>query len=346
MKGIRKKLILSIFAITMLVVTAVTTTYAWFSMNDSAWVDGFNLELRGTDHLLISYEDASYMQSLSNEDVVKAINTLRTEENKISSLNEIVLEPVTSFDGVSFKRQVTTYDSMNHEDVSYDTALVNSYVRMKLYFKLESAGGENPANYVLRMKEYIPDQAGIRGTHFSADNQTIKLLNSLIGQDGTQKNQGDEVLVNPANAMRVSVIGASQSNASFDRIFEITDENDLGSYALSKTALDALSITDEKYDCNKNAMYTYFNNIHANCLEPMDSIAVNDEVSNLLTKRLTNQLNETIGTFVYDKENNSYNTLAVELAIWVEGFDADNLIGLVISSIDCLLSFEAEAVQE
>lgn len=346
MKSIRKKLIMSIFAIAMLVVTGVTTTYAWFSMNDSAWVDGFDLELRGTDHLLISYEDASYMQSLSNEDVVKAINALRTEDNKLSSLDDIVLEPVTSFDGKSFKRQVMTYDSMNHEDVSYDTALVNSYVRMKLYFKLESAGAENPVNYVLRMKQYVPDQAGIKGTHFSADNQTITLLNSLVGLDGTQKKQGDEVVVNPTNAMRISIIGASESNAKFDRIFEIADENDLGSYAFSKTALDALSITDGKYDCSKNAMYTYFNNIHSNCLEPMDSIAQTNEVSDLLTKRLTNQLDETIGTFVYDKESKSYNTLAIELAVWVEGFDADNIIGLMTSSIDCLLSFEAEAVQE
>ena len=42
---VRKKLIIAGFAILSLLITTVTTTFAWFSLNDAAWVDNFEMEI-------------------------------------------------------------------------------------------------------------------------------------------------------------------------------------------------------------------------------------------------------------------------------------------------------------
>lgn len=350
MKVIRKKLILTVVSMLMLFVTVVTTTYAWFSMNDSAWVDPFELDIKVSDQLLISSDTENFQQMLGHDGIVKAINTLRDEETKITGLDQIVLKPVTSFDGKAFYQPLETYDEMNRPEISYETASVNQYVQMRLYFQMQSSSSGTPLDYELHLKKKSDLPGDQRETGFVSSTQTLRLLNSLTclekGEE-VNKKSGDTLLVNPVNALRMSVIGACSANKSLDKIIEFTDENDLGSYALSDAALTANNITDRRYSCRNNAMYTYYNHIHNNCLKPMDSITENqEEVKNLLLNRLTDQMDMSLGLFHYDLEKNSYNTLAVDFAIWVEGFDADNIIGLVTTSIDCFLSFEVKSLGE
>ncbi|MDE6013651.1 MAG: hypothetical protein K2G50_01755 [Anaeroplasmataceae bacterium] len=319
MQSTKKKLILAAIATISLCVTAVSTTFAWFSMNDSAWVDEFKLDIQTTDHLLIGYADGEFKQSLNKNDVVRAINNLRDEENQINDLSDISLSPVTSFDGSSFQKQMFSYNELNQTIVSYVEADKNSYVQMRLYFSFSTttldAEHQHP-EYELHFKKPVAEQDGIKATSFKAENQALELINTLVTPDETKKN-GDVIVVNPVNALRLGV-----KSSTTDIIIDYSVENDLGSYAFSD-------------NCQTNAMYTYFNNVHNNCLKPMDEVGDTD----LLKSKLQSDLDASLGTFTYDLVKGNYNTIMVDVTFWIEGFDADNLIGLKTAALDCLLSF-------
>lgn len=375
MKRVKRKLMMTCMSVALLVVATISTTYAWFSLNDSAWIEDFELNIINTDNLLIKYEDGPYKQAFSNEDVVAAINSLRTEGNKIDSLNDIKLTPVTSFDGASFKKPSSSFDDSNIQTISYVDADINSFVVMKLYFTVEANGSESAStvhpNYELKLKQVTNDQTGVRGTSFKSPNQDLKLVNSLVtfgleeeGLVEITKKQGDTLTVNPVNALRFGIKNANDSNIDF--IYDVAEENDLGSYAFDERVLKALEkdvieadpaanvdmYSDFNYLSRTNAMFTYYNNIVNNCLKPMGYYSNDAElatsktnVSGLLNK-LKYGFNDSLGVLKYDQTSQSYNTLELTFAIWIEGFDADNLIGLNTSVLNSVLSFDMIEVQE
>lgn len=323
MKAVQRKLIFTVIATVLVCITAVSTTFAWFSMNDSAWVDEFKLDIKTADHLLIGYRDGEFKQALSNEDVVSAINGVRQEGHYISSLSDLSLTPVTSLNGLEFLKQEFRYDEQNCASIVYQEAEENSFVKMRLYFSFSTSNLNEKDEYPefeLHFKKPVEEQDGILGTQFKAENQAIELINSLNTINGPYK-QGDKLVVNPVNALRMSV----QSDTT-DSIIEFSDAYDLGSYAMSD-------------HCQTNAMFTYFNNVHNNCLEPMDTLTQGSSDISTLQSKLKNDLDDVLGIFTFDSAKGIYNSIAIDISLWIEGFDADNLIGLNTAALDCLLSF-------
>ena len=98
MKKIRRKIVLACSAVLTLLITTVTTTFAWFSLNESAWLEKMELEVNNMNNLLITADydvDASNMmfkQYLTAEDIVAAINKKRelNGEVAINSLDDII----------------------------------------------------------------------------------------------------------------------------------------------------------------------------------------------------------------------------------------------------------------
>lgn len=332
----------------MLLVTLVSTTFAWFSLNDNSWVDDFEIGIENTDQLLIGTSSSNMKQFLSNEDLVSLINEKRATDAKINGLGDIKLTPVTSIDGEKFYRQVSVFDEKGKMSIEYKDALASSYIVFSLVFKVEPNGTQDEytehPDYELRFKTTGTTSTGLSKTNFSSEVQAIKLLNSLILKDGTSKESDDYINVNPVNALRVAVKGAS--NSDVDYIYDVSNENDLGSYAIYEELLNQLEIADDKFNCNKNAMFTYFNQLNNNSLKPLGYYSTETELEEQkkniqgLLSRYKEDMNQSLGLFKYNKDTNEYNSLTVDIAIWIEGFDADNLIGLDTSTIDCLLSFD------
>lgn len=384
MKSLRRKMILSSTSAILLLLTTVSTTFAWFSLNDSAWVEDFELGIENTENLLISTDGVHFKQSLNNADVVDAINRSRNNVNEISGLSDIVLSPITTWNGFDFKQEKVTYNNKNQKELSFVEANSNSFVQMSLYFTVESNGtaveeSEYPV-YKLHFKTKQNEvEGGILGTSFSASNQTIQLKNALttygFNDDETSvieklMKPNDEIIVNPANAVRMAVKGGPEensSNSALDYIYDVPGENDLGSYALDKTVLKALdaanvvppveggSVTEtkpiyalDKYDSSRNAMFTYYNNIQNGILSPM-GVSLKEENEEQETQdfldKIKNDYEDELGTMTFSQASNGYNVVRLDFSIWIEGFDADNLIGLNTTKLSVLLSFEMRAEQ-
>ena len=98
----RKALIVFISLITLL--SMVTSTYAWFKINTFAGVDSLDMHISVSAQLKVSMEDHgtdldAYEKIITNE----MINSYLGQYN--TNLDEIILDPVTTSDGIRFTNQ-------------------------------------------------------------------------------------------------------------------------------------------------------------------------------------------------------------------------------------------------
>ncbi len=97
MKKLNKRLMGSVFALVIALALATTSTFAWFTMNTTPTVEGFNLNVTAQDGLYISVSEVGgtngdYKTSVSADEVLAVIG-----EN-------LKLDAVTSADGSTFTK--------------------------------------------------------------------------------------------------------------------------------------------------------------------------------------------------------------------------------------------------
>ena len=177
--------------------------------------------------------------------------------------------------------------------------------------------------------------------------QKIKLSNQLMSLNGIY-NKDDEIEVNPVNALRMSIKGDTDEaslNQNVDYIYEFQEGIEWGSYPIMSEILTELNATNRRWYDSINASFTYYNNINNNILKPLGHYENDEEKAESiqmikgLLSRIKYNFDEPLATFVYNQTTQSYNDASITIGIWLEGFDADNLIGLDASQIKCLLSF-------
>lgn len=388
MKLIRRKIMLASSVVMLLLITTVATTFAWFSMNDSAWVDSMELDIETSGNLYISSDSTDYpqymkfQQYLKMPDIVEAINNANYKQ--ITSLSQIKLKPITTLDCISFKEHKVTYDENNKEVINFVEADELSYLKMTVSFTVENNGSKKP-NYNLKFA--LDDFEGVLGTKFISENQTITLVNELtyfqeiyriehrynednqlskeyiptgkivesiddltpeetkqlyddkIALISVSKHTGEQLTVNPVNALRVAVINHHNEKKEDNLkiyLYDIgnsskTNENsnvDIGSKATFENSIYHPSLT-------------YFNNIHDCNIVPDFEYSDEQLAARNIELIKLNELDNNLGVFTANK-NGVYNTITLTIYIWIEGDDADNLIGLDTSTIKALLTFVAE----
>lgn len=329
MKRIRRKIVLASCAVLMLLLTTVSTTFAWFSLNESAWLEGMELEVNNMDNLLITSDydtdtaKMKFKQYLTAEDIVAAINQKRDDSNKITGLSDIKLAPVTTTNGVDFSQTVVSYDAMNKQTLGFETADLNSYISMRISFIVENNGTEKPDfDLVFAIEE--DDVTDIAKTTFAAEDQTITLVNDLVNGDTPMKPE-ENLVVNPVNALRMAVTNISDNVVHIYNIGKSTKTNANAGKNLGDLADSA--------NADKNAMFTYYNNINNADLPvmgDMDSSVVQHD-----------ELDQVLGTFTTVTDT-QYTVVTLDIVIWIEGYDADSIIGLDTTAITMLLTFGAD----
>lgn len=329
MKRIRRKIVLASCAVLMLLLTTVSTTFAWFSLNESAWLEGMELEVNNMDNLLITSDydtdtaKMKFKQYLTAEDIVAAINQKRDDSNKITGLSDIKLAPVTTTNGVDFSQTVVSYDAMNKQTLGFETADLNSYISMRISFIVENNGTEKPDfDLVFAIEE--DDVTDITKTTFAAADQTITLVNDLVNGDTAMKPE-ENLVVNPVNALRMAVTNISDNVVHIYNIGKSTKTNANAGKNLGDLA--------DAANADKNAMFTYYNNINNADLPvmgDMDSSVVQHD-----------ELDQVLGTFTTVTDT-QYTVVTLDIVIWIEGYDADSIIGLDTTAITMLLTFGAD----
>lgn len=329
MKQIRRKLFLSIFMLFVTAVTLTSTTLAWFARNQEAWTDEFELEIENTDGLLISIDGVNFYSDVNNEELWKAITAKKLGKAVGEVTDAEVEKNVTKLSSVT-TNDLNTFTTVDNASTVVDgyyqphTANKDNYVVFDLWFTTQTSKNQANKNYSVQFVSST-DEAAI--SYIKADDANVKLHNKLTttaGEFGPGIENKEAITVNPKDAMRIGV-----THANGNTIFE--PYQGLGSYALKDN-------TNDLYNPNKNAMLTYFNNSHNTKLAPLDDLDVYKNTE----KNFDGDVS--FGTIVPNSENTDYVPIKVTVSIWLEGMDADYLVGTDSNHIKIFLNFKMKEV--
>lgn len=352
-----KKLILSVISISLALITLVSTTYAWFSLNRNVYVDGIGFEVTGGENVLLSVDGIHWYQNLTTDKIKKATvakyrgylfddneNLIDSDGNQIehekieSLFNEkITLAPLTSKDGKVFTDLYNTTISET----------LGKYLTFDLYFgaEVDSLKEDTDIFFYHGTQKTLPDGTIVKPTKISATPKSVSLKNELSAFNWTtgelvKYEAKSSVLVNPANALRFSSVD-TQNDSS--KIYELDayDEGNvinkgLGSYATSFTGYELNSNGSymAKYDATKNAGFTYYNNLRNTKITELNYVDMPQTIRDFSTYD-----NSKITTL---HKTNGF-TSKVTFNFWMEGWDADCFDGIGNSKVTVSLSFTNSA---
>lgn len=330
MKQIRRKLFLSIFMLFVTAVTLTSTTLAWFARNQEAWTDEFELEIENTDGLLISIDGVNFYSDVNNDELFKAITAKKLGKAVKDVTEDEVKANVTKLSSVT-TNDLSTFTTVDNASTIKDgyyehhTANKDNYVVFDLYFKAQTSKNQANKNYSVQFVNSLDE---VPMSYIKADDATVKLHNKLTtidGEYGPAIENKDSITVNPANAMRIGVTHQESINTIYEPYAG------LGSYALASEATDI-------YNPEKNAMLTYFNNSHTTKLAPLENLDVYKNTEKNFDG------NVSFGTIVPTEDKTDYVPIKITVSIWLEGMDADYLVGTDSNHIKIFLSFSMKEV--
>ncbi len=357
----RIRLILSSLMLGLTAVTLTTSTFAWFATNRNAWFDEIELEIGNTQNLLISVDGSSYRSAIPSNMIKRAVvakkNNLQYNASDLDApdflekeWNKISLEPITTCD-------LETFETIEKKDYSDDEnenfyKLVEAdkytYLQFDAWFIVKDSKASTK-QYDLKFvnNNYVAKEAlngnEIKTSYVTALPSTILLYNDLVTPEKTYSS-GETIEANCEDAMRVGITRLEQKSTEDIQKFIFEPNEGLGSYALD-SCLDTNDSNYYKFDPNKNAMFTYFNNLNEKKLKPLvNKSETNKDMFDYINNVYRDGLQDDVsfGEIVPNATSTAYQPVKLTITVWLEGFDADYIIGMYNTSLKLYLNFYVE----
>ena len=322
--------------IVMTITTFISTTYAFVIMNSVVDVDDFDFNVDVQNGILISLDGENFTSGITLE--------MRKEEilkRPGKNYNDVVYEGVTIKEDQNGKLtykdgslymvkdhltpDTTKQDYYLHEMVD---ALKDDYLTFDLYFKLV---GDVDSNVSYKLK--LSDNTSVTGKGA----KEVPLLTDLTDSNGVVHGplrENKTVMVDPVDSMRFAITKTSGTDV-VTTIYE-------PSLGLASSAIEGR--TETIYDKNKNAMYTYYNNL--NPFEMFTKAAQDGDAFD--TKHIYDgekYSDDVIQTFEYDSDLGEFKVIKLTIAIWLEGWDADCFVGIPKDLMQFKIKFAFELVE-
>lgn len=292
-----KKIWLSALLSILVLVTCVTSTYAWYAMTRTNNVDDFNFDIKGGNSLAISTNGIDFKDSLTSLEVKCAILQKRgidassLSEEKVNSLLNIVLDPVTPKDYTSLDKGFKYVDDKDASDYKY--------ISFDIY--LASNNDNKEEGTAVRFSNTNPVVASDKFISFDGTN---------VKDDTTLGKISDGVKMNLANAMRLGI-------TSYD-ICKYSDV--LGASLNPKTTIYSIggntpNIKDDVYNFGGiNAEYNLAVDVYNQKSENKISLPQNERNDIPYDTTEIISANEGLSSGMMKK---------MTIYLWLEGWDAD-----------------------
>lgn len=347
-----RKLYLSVLSLILVAITFTATTFAWFQINSSASVEGFDFELQSGYGFVVSSDGINYKNAITSKEIKQLIilnqnsedfelvnneltnkesSTVLTEADMNKYLSEEVLFlPLTSQNGIDL---IDLYNS---------TPKLESgrYIEFSIYFKAASNVKDDNLTYdiFLNGEEITNSNTGqkVAPTSISSEPTEVELkANMTAYSNGVLSNyvKGDKITVYSSNAMRMSIQDTSIETPQAT-IYELSDQQDLefGSYTTDYDGAD--EALDKLYNADHSAMFTYYNNLRPNSrLNKLEFEAMPQSIRTLGTEDQPKVTTVTSGE----------DAKLITFRFWLEGWDSDCFDGLA-KAISVKLSFTSKRV--
>ena len=357
-KSITRKLILSVASLATTAICLTSTTYAWFAKNANAWTEDFLVKIHTFEGLQISVDGENFFDSIDREQLLRAMALQRYNlENdnpktyseltalEVTNYGQTVLAPVSPDSNFNFYGFGTVDNVIEDIEVFNVNGLYTpinlteakkskSYAKFDLYFRAIPSSSEPKDSYKLTfVDETYATEKEVLMSYVEADDSTVELFNGLnipVIKDtridplvtlGVYKS-GDEISINPKNAMRIGVRGLD------DFIYEINEGYGSSAYNNYPTTEADFDL----HDPNQSPMVTYFNNTHRK-----GNLYVKDYTDYTETIKDFNG-QEVLGRFTKGQDG-KYNDVKITVYLWLDGYDADYLEGVNTDSVHFYLNF-------
>lgn len=336
MGSLKRKLIIGFSALGLTGLCAVTITYAWFARNNVAWVDEFDYNVKSSQGLLISTDGTNFKQDIPTSEIKKIIEDWSGEE--YSNVN-YYMSSLGSYDNGDYVIGDDLYPNMYVDetykldtpngDIEYGhrsaSATSKDYLSFDLWLRYMDT-----SNTEIDSKLWFSNDTKLE----SKDGETeVKLSNKLTTKEDTYS-AGDTLKVNPVDAMRIFVSVKDDKMTEASGILYETSTG-LGSAAIEGS-------TEENYNKDTNAMYTYYNE-----LQPLKAFTQAATSGSAYLNTVSSFTENEFYTFKYDSTYTNpgsdlhYRDVHLVVTIFMEGWDADYFLGIpyAASSFKVNLSF-------
>ena len=371
-----RKIFMSFMTMLLLVLTFSASTFAWFQMNSSSKISGFDMTVTGGLGFLVSVDGTNFSNDLTRSQMNKAmIVGYDREMYSMNERGELVYKTSglaltnTEIEDILTKKilllPVTSQNGYKFTDLYGSPITVSSgrFVEFDLYFKTVSNNVEEAAKYDISLligneEIYADNGQRVYSTQFSSELDNIELFDSLTTRDKVYQ-ANETIPVYTSNALRFSleniledeynpenedgitheqyIKNQRDSNTS---IYEFVDEHDLGSYAIKGSTVDI-------YDPTTNAMFTYYNNQKVTDIEPLSSMPTvirYNQTTNKLTHNSEKGIEELENMPVLLRVQSGLQPKKVTVRMWIEGWDADCFDG-ISKSIKVRLTFTSKQIK-
>ena len=347
MKQKALKLILSGAASLALAVSLTATTFAYVLIGNNVTVDEFDFKVEGQEGLMISLDGTNFSQDITGAELKKhlagSVDAFDSNFITGTTIKDSGNSIQTDGDVFFVKEKI---NRATHERSYVDAVENEDYLKFDLYFKVlntktsatnyEVVFGEN--TYIKAIEDVVKIQHGFATWEYDSENDYYT---------PTTYHANQEINQNVANAMRIGVYNSEVVSDPL-QVYEVYDNSDLGSAAITGR-------TDERHDPYSSVMINYYNVYHPFEAFTTTNTTKRDYNGNLLDGvygaedgYAFNTINEYghkdandkwIGKKVVSFGNED--VVKVTMLIWLEGWDADYLLGTSIqgSTFACSLEF-------
>lgn len=312
------KLLLSSVAAASCAVSLTASTFAYVIIGNSVEVADFYFDIESQEGLLVSLDGINYQQDITSDQLKSYIADSVDDFNKKTFIGVTPLQEdgKIKYDG---ENVMFGYDNASeaYRIHDYHDAIANdNYIKFDLWFKVLSPT-TTTSNFGLVLGEK---------TNIESITEDIELTNTFSVGSNTY-HSGDKVTQSVKNAIRLGLYNRDNTNGEF-RIFEVTDDNDLGT-----TAIEGRT---DSHAPSSNIMYNYYNVIHP--LYPFTKGADDGEAYDTVGQYGTLVNNVWNGEHVsYFKEDG---VAKVTVYLWLEGWDADYLLGTSVAGSEIKATLE------
>ena len=300
MNKLARKLVLSVLTVVLTVIALGTTTFAWFTLTNTASIQAFNAQIISDSGIEIAIGDLDtanpitldWKTSLTPQDIYNYLE-------EIYGVDGFRFNHVSTEDGLVFYTLgETAQTEINHGE---------GFIVLPIHFRSDTIANINWTNVELS------------STEFTFNNTFVTYTDSK----GVEIAQGSTTLMNAADAMRISILNAAKDNMIVAYENPVSDTN---------TELGAVGISLE----NANGAGSFYRAVTS--VDPFGANAVTTVATiTTLVSNAQQVLTMTSGN-VATAGKDYYGMIHV--VVWFEGWDAEAFNAMLEKVITISLTFQ------
>lgn len=304
-KSLTRKLTIAVIALVFAVVSLSTSTYAWFTMSDTAQIDAFEADVKAGEgiEIAVTSTDSSAGAQWYTGNVPGSV----VEE----VIGEVKFDAITTTPTYLSSKTFYGIDDVNKVETLLTEATPKQYVSFFVHVRTAQAGKVSLDSIELH----------------SLNQKNWKVDKDFTKVNGDPASVSNELLYDVANAARVAI--KTNSVTIYENNEDAQEVTEVGTLAISEK-----NTVGTKYD---NGALSYWNNKYSyvdndKMAAPADEkYPGSKQISDLETNDLL------LGT-----TQNAYEEIKFEVIIWIEGWDAECINAIFAQTLSTQFNIKYE----